>query len=483
MIGGFIMRMTKIICTMGPACDNVDTLVRMIDAGMNVARFNMSHGEYDAMTKRFNLVKKAIAKSGKTVALLLDTKGPEIRVGTFEDGSVKLEAGQEYRLYSTEGHGDSEGVTLSYPKLIDTFRRDNASIGRVILFDDGKISARVEGIEEDCIVTRVITGGKLSNRKSINIPGYTINMPYISQRDRADIEFGLKMGVNVIAASFVRSADDVIKLRDYIDSLGYEDVEIISKIENQSGVDDIDRIIEVSNGVMVARGDMGVEIPFIKLPEIQKMIIRKCVLAGKYVITATQMLDSMTTNIRPTRAEISDVANAVYDGTSAVMLSGESAAGMYPVESVEALNDICFEAEKHENLMLLRGASATQTDMTAFRENICEAAKTVAENIGAKAIIAESKTGAVARAMARCRPACPIIAVVTSEQVCCKLCLSWGVSPVLGEEKQTSDEITVQAVDKALSTGIVEPGDTVVIISSNKTVPTSGTDTLNIRIV
>ncbi len=483
MTGGFIMRMTKIICTMGPACDDVDILCRMIDAGMNVARFNMSHGEYDAMTKRFGIVKEAIAKSGKTVALLLDTKGPEIRVGTFENGSVELKAGQEYRLYSSEGHGDEDGVTLSYPKLIDTFRRDNASIGRVILFDDGKISARVEAIQTECIVTRIITGGVLKNRKSINIPGYTINMPYISQRDRADIEFGLRMGVNVIAASFVRSADDVIKLRDYVDSLGYEDVEIISKIENQSGVDDIDRIIEVSNGVMVARGDMGVEIPFIKLPEIQKMIIRKCVLAGKYVITATQMLDSMTTNIRPTRAEISDVANAVYDGTSAVMLSGESAAGQYPVESVAALNDICTEAEKHENLMLLRGASATQTDLTAFRENICEAAKAVAENIGAKAIIAESKTGAVARAMARCRPSCPIIAVVTSEQVCRKLCLSWGVFPMLGEEKQSSDEITLQAVDKALSSGIVEPGDTVVIISSNKTVPTSGTDTLNIRIV
>ena len=274
------MRMTKIICTMGPACDDIDILCKMIDAGMNVARFNMSHGEYDAMTKRFDTVKKAIEKSGKTVALLLDTKGPEIRVGTFENGSVELEPGQEYRLYASEGHGDDEGVSLSYPKLIDIFRRDNTSSGRVILFDDGKISARVEQVEADCIVTRILTGGKLSNRKSINIPGYTINMPYISQKDRADIEFGLKMGVNVIAASFVRSADDVIKLRDYIDSLGYEDVEIISKIENQSGVDDIDRIIEVSNGVMVARGDMGVEIPFIKLPEIQKMIIRKCVLAG-----------------------------------------------------------------------------------------------------------------------------------------------------------------------------------------------------------
>ncbi len=477
------MRMTKIVCTMGPACDNEETLLKMIDAGMNVARFNMSHGEYDAMTKRFDLVKSAIEKSGKTVALLLDTKGPEIRVGTFATGAVILEPGQEYRLYAAEGHGDGNGVSLSYPKLIDIFRGNDNSIGRTILFDDGKISARVTGVEPDAIVTRIITGGRLSNRKSINIPGYHINMPYISQKDRDDIAFGLKNGVNVIAASFVRSADDVKMLRDYIDSLGYEAVEIISKIENQSGVDDIDRIIEQSNGVMVARGDMGVEIPFMELPAIQKMIIRKCVLAGKYVITATQMLESMTTNIRPTRAEISDVANAVYDGTSAVMLSGESAAGEYPVESVRALADICTEAEKNENLMLLRGASATQTDMSGFRENICEAAKIVAENINAKAIIAESKTGAVARAMARCRPNCPIIAVVTSAQVCRKLCLSWGVSPVLGEEKESTDEITEQAVEKALSTGIVNRGDTVIVISSNKTVPTAGTDTLNIRIV
>ena len=477
------MRMTKIVCTMGPACDDVGTLVKMIDAGMNVARFNMSHGEYDAMTARFDRVKEAIKQSGKTVALLLDTKGPEIRVATFEGGATELEEGQEFRLYAPAGYGDSSGVSLSYPKLIEIFAKDVNSVGRTILFDDGKIAAEVIRIENDCIVTKVIKGGRLSNRKSINIPGYHINMPYISAQDRADIEFGLRQGVNVIAASFVRSADDVIKLRDYIDSLGYEEVEIISKIENQSGVDDIDRIISVSNGVMVARGDMGVEIPFIKLPQIQKMIIRKCVLAGKYVITATQMLESMTTNIRPTRAEISDVANAVYDGTSAVMLSGESAAGMYPVESVKALSDICTAAEKNKELMLLRGASATQTDMSAFRENICEAAKTVAENIGAKAIIAESKTGAVARAMARCRPNCPIIAVVTSEQVCRKLCLSWGVNPMLGEEKQTSDEITLQAVSKALESGIVKKGDVIIIISSNKTVPTSGTDTLNIRIV
>ena len=477
------MRNTKIVCTMGPACDDVDILVKMINAGMNVARFNMSHGEYEAMTKRFERVKKAIEISGKNVALLLDTKGPEIRVGVFENGSVELQDGQEYLLFAEQGRGDEIGVSLSYPKLINIFYNDPQSIGRTILIDDGKIAVEVVGVSSEAITCKVKKGGRLSNRKSINIPGYHINMPYISAVDRADIEFGLKQGVNVIAASFVRSADDVIKLRDYIDSLGYEDVEIISKIENQSGVDDIDRIIKESNGVMVARGDMGVEIPFIKLPEIQKMIIRKCVLSGKYVITATQMLESMTTNIRPTRAEISDVANAVYDGTSAVMLSGESAAGMYPVESVEALRDICTEAEKNVNLMDLRGQELMEGKIEGFRENICAAAKRVAENIGAKAIIAESKTGAVARAMAHYRPTCPIIAVVTSERVCKRLCLNWGITAVLGEEKQHTDEITVQAVEKALSTGIVQRGDIVIIISSNKTVPTSGTDTLNIRIV
>ncbi len=468
---------------MGPACDDVDILVRMINAGMNVARFNMSHGEYDAMTERFDRVKKAIAISGKNVALLLDTKGPEIRVGKFENGSVVLKEGELFRLYAEPDHGDEEGVSLSYPKLISIFRNDPQSIGRTILLDDGKLSLKVIEVTAEAIVCKVNKGGKLSNRKSINIPGYHINMPYISAVDRADIEFGLKQGVNVIAASFVRSADDVIKMRDYIDSLGYEEVEIISKIENQSGVDDIDRIIEVSNGVMVARGDMGVEIPFIKLPEIQKMIIRKCVLSGKYVITATQMLESMTTNIRPTRAEISDVANAVYDGTSAVMLSGESAAGDYPVESVEALRDICTEAEKNQSLMDLRGQELLEGKIEGFRENICAAAKQVAENIGAKAIIAESKTGAVARAMAHYRPSCPIVAVVTSDSVCKRLCLCWGITAVLGEEKQNTDEITEQAVEKALGTGIVEKGDIVIIISSNKTVPTSGTDTLNIRIV
>lgn len=475
--------MTKIVCTMGPACDNVEILKNMIKAGMNVARFNMSHGTREEQQARFDRVKDAIKESGTVVELLLDTKGPEIRIGTFPLGSINVTDGQEFRLYATADIGDENGVSLSYPKLVSIFKKDKNSIGRQILFDDGMILAKVVGTEDDAIVCKIIKGGKLSNRKSINIPDYVINMPYISAADRADIEFGLKQGASVVAASFVRSADDVLKMRDFIDSLGYEDVEIVAKIENQSGVDDIDRIIEVADGIMIARGDMGVEIPFIKLPQIQKMIIRKCVLKGKYVITATQMLESMTTNIRPTRAEISDVANAVYDGTSAVMLSGESAAGKYPVESVKALSDICAQAETNHDLMDLKNVVGKVVLGKSFRDNICYNAKHTAENIGAKAIIAESNTGAVARAMAHFRPECPIIAVVTDENVCKKLCLNWGITSVLGKEHKTTDEINDQALEKALETGIVKKGDTVIVISSNKVVPTGGTDTLNIRIV
>lgn len=455
----------------------------MMEEGMNVARVNLSHGTYDDIKSNIQLVKEASAECGKEIAILLDTKGPEVRVGLFENSTVTLKKGQDFELYKEDILGTEKGVSISYPRLVDLFKSDPSIIGRQVLFDDGKIVTKVKSTHSDRIILTVEAGGKLSNRKSLNIPDYHINMPYVSAQDRRDLEFGLEQGVNYIAASFVRSAEDVTTLRDFIDSLGFEKVEIISKIESQSGVSDIDNIIRVSDGIMIARGDMGVEIPFIKLPEIQKSIIRKCVTAGKYVITATQLLESMTTSPRPTRAEISDVANAVYDGTSAVMLSGESAAGKYPVESVKALCDICTEAEKHRELHVLRDYLNSRPSETSFRENICYAAKTIAENIGATAIVVESKTGSVARAMAHCRPDCDIIAVVTSESVCKKLALNWGVTPVYGKELKRSDEITLQALEKALETGIVKKGDAVIVISSNKTVPTSGTDTLNIRIV
>lgn len=479
------MRKTKIICTLGPACDNKETLLAMIDAGMNVARINMSHGTHEEQKVRLDRLKEVIKESGKNIAILLDTKGPEVRVGTFENGSAVLIEGKEFSLYkNNEKEGNDEGVGISYPKLVDIFLNEKQkAIGRKILMDDGKITLIVTEVAKDAIKCLVVKGGRLSNRKSINIPDYHISMPYVSARDRADIEFGLKNGAEIVAASFVRSSDDVSTLRDYIDSIGFEGVDIVSKIENQSGYDDIDRIIDASNGIMVARGDMGVEIPFIKLPEIQKTIIRKTVAKGKYVITATQMLESMTTNPVPTRAEISDVANAVYDGTSVVMLSGESAAGKYPVESVKALNDICTEAESNHEDYLLQKYIKEFDDSNSFRKSICYSAKHVAQEVNAKAIIVESATGKVARAMAHFRPECPIIAVVTSPLVQHKLCLSSGVTAVLGENLTDTDEITKQAMNKAIETGIVKEGDTVVVISSNKIEPSYGTDTLQIKVL
>lgn len=480
------MRKTKIVCTVGPACNTKEMLLKMIDAGMNVARVNMSHGTHESLTGTFATIREAIEESGKNVAIMIDTKGPEVRVTTFEGGSAMLEEGSDFTLYKEKEQGDAEGVAISYPKLVDIFLRDGEeAIGRELLLDDGLISIVTKEVHSDRIICTVKKGGVLKNRKSINIPGYHINMPYVSAQDRRDLEFGLAQGGNVVAASFVRNHEDIRTLRDFIDSIGYEHVEIIAKIENQSGVDDMDLIIDYADGIMVARGDMGVEIPFIKLPEIQKTIIRKVVAKGKYVITATQMLESMTTAPRPTRAEISDVANAVYDGTSAVMLSGESAAGKYPLESVMALDSICREAENNGEFGALQHYIEKNglKDANVIRGSICRAAKHIALAVNAKAIIVESATGRVARAMVHYRPDVPVIAVVTSKIVCRKLCLNWGITALMGEEKVTSDEITEQAIKLAVSTGLVAKGDTVVVLSSNKTVPTSSTDSLNVRIV
>ena len=398
------MRQTKIICTIGPACNNKETILKMIDAGMDVARFNMSHGDYGELEKTFATVKEAIAESGKNVALLLDTKGPEVRIGHIDGGKTEIVEGQDFTFFRDEVVGNNEGVSISYPKLIKKLMKYNKAKGLKLLLDDGKIAMQVKKVLEDRIVCKVLVGGELGSRKSINIPDYNIDMPYVSKKDREDIDFGIKMGINVIAASFVRNGDDVRTLRDYVESIGGEHIGIISKIECQSGVDDIDEILDESDGIMVARGDMGVEIPFMEIPEIQKALIFKTVLRGKFVITATQMLESMTTCPRPTRAEISDVANAVYDGTSAVMLSGESAAGMYPVESVQALSSICEEAEAHREFSNLESLIQTYEIGSSLRQNLCYSAKQIAENIGAKAIIVESATGHVPKNMAHISP-------------------------------------------------------------------------------
>ena len=475
------MKKTKIICTMGPACEDEATIEKMILAGMNVARFNFSHGTHESHKKQMDTVKRVRDRLGVPVAILLDTKGPEYRIGTFRnDEAVELVEDQFFTFTSDEIEGDGNRVSVSYKNL-----PKELVPGDTVLLNNGLVACEVIEIKGNDIITKVTYGGVISNRKSMAFPNKVLHQVYLSEKDKSDLLFGIEQDVDFVACSFVSSADDLNQIRAFMHEHGGDGIDLIAKIENQGGVDDMDLIMDYADGIMVARGDMGVEIPFIKLPEIQKRLIRKCVAKGKYVITATQMLESMTTNPRPTRAEISDVANAVYDGTSAVMLSGESAAGKYPLESVRALNDICTEAEKNGEFEALQNYVERHAikDQNVFRGSICKAAKEIAKEVGAKAIIVESATGRVARAMVHYRPEVPVIAVVTSERVCRKLSLNWGVTALVGEEKLNSDDITTQAMEKALSTGLVKRGDTVVVLSSNKTVPTSSTDSLNIRIL
>ena len=461
------MRKTKIVCTIGPACYEKETMLKMIEAGMNVARINMSHGDYGVLEGVFATLKEAIAESGKNIAILLDTKGPEVRVGTFKDGSAELKEGSEFTFYKEKEEGDSEGVAISYPRLIDICNRPgNNIIGREVLLDDGMISLSVTKVYPEKITCVVNKGGRLTNRKSINIPGYHINMPYVSAQDRKDIEFGLEHGANVVAASFVRNHEDVRTLRDYIDSLGYEYVEIIAKIENQSGVDDMDMIIDYADGIMVARGDMGVEIPFIKLPEIQKTLIRKVVAKGKYVITATQMLESMTTSPRPTRAEVADVANAIYDGTDAVMLSGETAVGKYPVEAVTLMAEIAKNTEKYMNEAQFNSHRSMEQHATVS-SSVCYAAVRTAKNVGASAILIPTVSGKTARLMSNFRPEIPIYAVSPSWAMVRRMQLYWGVTPFAGKKEKNQYLLIDHSIQIVKDKGYVKEGDIVVITAGD----------------
>ena len=457
------MRKTKIVCTIGPACDSKEMMRKMIDAGMNVARINMSHGVYDRLEVTIKNLKEAIAESGQNVAILLDTKGPEVRVGTFKDGSVELVEGAEFSLFKNKEEGDETGVSLSFPKLVDIFESEGQeAIGRELLLDDGIISLVVKSVNPESIVCTVNKGGVLKNRKSINIPGYFINMPYVSAQDRKDIEFGLNHGATVVAASFVRNHDDVRTLRDFIDSLGYEYVEIIAKIENQSGVDDMDAIIDYADGIMVARGDMGVEIPLEDVPVIQKDIIAKVYSAGKQVITATQMLDSMIKNPRPTRAETTDVANAIYQGTSAIMLSGETAAGKYPIEALKTMVKIArrTEADVEYNQQF---SVRTKDDTTNVTTAISHATCMTAIDLNAKAIIAVTRSGNTARMVSKYRPGCQIIACTPDERTWRQLNMVWGVAPILTKEEYSMEILLLHATEAAEENGYVKKGDVVVL--------------------
>lgn len=451
------MRKTKIICTVGPATDRPEILEKMMRAGMNVARFNFSHGDYDTHEKRFRDVVAVREKLRLPVATMLDTKGPEIRLGLFRDHKpVEIQTGAEYTLTTREVECDATVANVSFKGL-----PGDVTVGTRILINDGLVAMTVKQVGETDIVCTVTDGGVLSDRKGVNVPGVELSMPYLSERDMSDLEFGAKLGFDFIAASFVRSAADIAYLRKFTNALGWRNVRIIAKIENMDGVQNIDEIINEADGVMVARGDMGVEIPFEMIPSIQKRIIKKAYSAGKQVITATQMLESMITNPRPTRAEITDVANAIYDGTSAIMLSGETAAGAHPVESVETMALIAESTE---------GQIDYVTDFKSVREEnksitnaISHATVTTAHDLGAKAIITVTKSGSTARMISKHRPQSMIVGCTTNETVCRQMSMSWGIVPLMCEEKKSTDELFSHAVEVAVKNGLVNRGELVVI--------------------
>jgi pyruvate kinase len=466
------MRKTKIVCTVGPATDDENTMRELMLAGMNVARFNFSHGDYEIHERRLRVIERLREELDLPVATLLDTKGPEIRLGRFEnDEPVEILDGDIYTLTTEDCLCSNKVGSISFKKL----PRD-VSIGTRILINDGVIELLAEKVSATEITCRVIHGGILSNNKGVNVPGVQLSMPYLSERDMDDLKFGAKMGFDFIAASFVRSAADINYLRKFTQSLGWFNVRIIAKIENIDGVNNIDEILQAADGIMVARGDMGVEIPFEKIPAIQKDIIHKGYNAGKQVITATQMLESMIINPRPTRAEITDVANAIYDGTSAIMLSGETAAGAYPVEAVKTMALI---AKTTEDNIDYRGEFAERRSEPNgnIAEAIAHATVTTAHDLNARAIITVSLGGQTARLISKYRPACPIISCTMSEVVCRQMNMSWGVIPFIITEKTSTDELFSAAVEAAEAHRLVQDGD-LVAITAGVPLGVSGTTNL-----
>lgn len=453
------MRKTKIICTMGPATDKEGILEQLAIEGMDVARFNFSHGDHEEQKQRLDRLKAIRKRIDRPIAALLDTKGPEIRIREFAEGKITLTEGQSFTLTAEEIPGTTEKVSITYKELYKDVKP-----GDSILIDDGLIGLEVEEIQGSDIRCTVINGGVVSNKKGINLPGVNVNMPFISQKDREDILFGIQEEFDFIAASFTRTADDVLEIRKILDENGGRDLNIIAKIENQQGVDNIDSIIEVADGIMIARGDMGVEIPLEDVPVIQKEIINKVYNAGKQVITATQMLDSMMKNPRPTRAETTDVANAIYQGTSAIMLSGETAAGKYPVEALRTMVKIALRTESdisyNKEFSILSREHEAKINMTTA---ISHATCMTAIDLGAKAIITVSRSGNTARMISKYRPGCMIVGCSPEEHTCRQLNMSWGITPVHIKEEYSMEILLLHATEAAERAGYVEKGDIVVL--------------------
>lgn len=451
------MRKSKIVCTIGPASESLENIKKLILAGMNVARLNFSHGDYEEHGNRINVIRQASKELGKTVAILLDTKGPEIRTGKLEVEPIELVQDEYLTLTTEEILGDQNRISVTYSDL-----PNDVQVGSTILIDDGLIGLTVVDIQGTEIKTRIVNGGTIKSKKGVNVPGVAISLPGITEKDTNDIIFGIGQDIDFIAASFVRKASDVLEIRALLEKHNASHIQIISKIENQQGVDNLDEILAVSDGLMVARGDLGVEIPAEDVPLVQKQMIAKCNVAGKPVVTATQMLDSMQRNPRPTRAEASDVANAIFDGTDAIMLSGETAAGKYPVESVLTMSRIAEKAESALNYreILMKQQIAQETTVT---EAISQSVALTALDLNAKAIISSTVTGHTARVISKYRPKSPIVAVTTQERTMRQLALVWGVTPVFGQEASSTDELLATALKGGKASGLAKAGDLVVI--------------------
>ncbi len=472
------MLKTKIVCTIGPASRSEKVMTDMLKAGMNVARLNFSHGDHESHREVIETFRRVRERLGKPAAIMLDTKGPEVRIGTFKEGQITLNPGDTFTLTTQAVEGDAESVSVTYADLPSQLKT-----GDRVLIDDGRLELTVRELTDTDVVCTVVMGGPLTNRKGVNIPGVHLDIPYLSEQDMADLRFGVEMDVDYVAASFVRSAEDVIAMRNYLDYYGGHNIRIIAKIENTEGIDNFEAILKEANGIMVARGDMGVEVDYERLPGLQKRFIRRCYQSGKIVITATQMLESMIHNTTPTRAEITDVANAVFDGTSAVMLSGETAMGDHPALVVKVMGKIAAQAEKDAfEIGAYRAFAARDLDYGDATNAICDAACTTAMDLHATAILTVTRSGYTAQHLSKFRPAEPIVAATPDEKTYNQLSLCWGVYPIPAIYQPDTNVLVTHAVDCAKRFGYVKAGDRVVVTAGG-TGESGTTDVLKVQVV
>lgn len=470
------MRKTKIICTIGPASDKEETLIEMVNAGMNVARCNFSHGNHEQHKARFEMIKKVREEMGVPIAIMLDTKGPEYRTGNFINGSANIKQGDKFTFTTRDVMGDENIVSVSYKNL-----HNELEVGDTVLVNNGLLVFKVIEIKGQDILTVIENGGIISDHKSMSFPNKHLKQPFLSENDKSDLLFGIENDADYVAASFVSCKKDMEEMRKFLDDNGGQDIEIIAKIENRTGVENINEICEIADGIMVARGDLGVEVPFIEVPSIQKSLIKKCRLKGKIVITATEMLESMINNPRPTRAEISDVANAVYDGTSAIMLSGESANGKYPVEATRNMAKIAeFTESKIDYRKLF---SETNFEIRSAIDAVSHASVDMAIDVGAKAIVASSISGKTVRMIARFRAPIDILGVTTSEKVWYKLALSWGVTPAIAGRFEHTTPMFNNALNIAKMTFNLKQGDFVVLTGGNAGAKIGSTNLIKLEII